>query len=159
MFDVGASELLMIAVVAIVVIGPKDMPRALRTAGRWVAKVRRVSGHFRAGIETMIREAEMEELERKWREQNEQIMAAHPDTGGEYDEDGASASAASAEARIASAPAASADARAATVAPAPASSPKEQVAVAKRVEPVEQPELASNEPQLPLGGPVTRQEP
>lgn len=78
MFDVGASELLLIVIVAIVVIGPKDLPLALRTAGRWIAKVRRVSGHFRAGIETMIREAELEEMERKWREQNEAIMKAHP---------------------------------------------------------------------------------
>lgn len=78
MFDIGASELLLIVVVAIVVIGPKDLPLALRTAGRWLGKIRRVSGHFRAGIETMIREAEMEEMERKWREQNEAIMAAHP---------------------------------------------------------------------------------
>lgn len=78
MFDIGASELLLIVVVAIVVIGPKDLPLALRTAGRWIGKVRRVSGHFRSGIETMIREAEMEEMERKWREQNEAIMAAHP---------------------------------------------------------------------------------
>jgi sec-independent protein translocase protein TatB len=78
MFDIGASELLLIAVVAIVVIGPKDLPLALRTAGRWIAKVRRVSGHFRSGIETMIREAELEEMEKKWREQNAAIMEAHP---------------------------------------------------------------------------------
>ena len=78
MFDIGASELLLIVVVAILVIGPKDLPLALRTAGRWIGKIRRVSGHFRAGIETMIREAEMEEMERKWREKNEAIMAAHP---------------------------------------------------------------------------------
>ena len=78
MFDIGASELLVIAVVAIVVIGPKDMPLALRTAGRWIAKVRRVSGHFRTGIETMIREAELEEMEKQWREQNARIMAQHP---------------------------------------------------------------------------------
>jgi sec-independent protein translocase protein TatB len=78
MFDIGASELLLIVVVAIVVIGPKDLPRALRTAGQWIAKIRRVSGHFRSGIETMIREAELEEMERKWREQNEAIMKAHP---------------------------------------------------------------------------------
>ncbi|ABD25540.1 twin-arginine translocation protein TatB [Novosphingobium aromaticivorans DSM 12444] len=74
MFDIGASELLVLVIVAIVVIGPKDLPLALRTAGRWVAKMRRVSNHFRAGIETMIREAEMEEMERKWKEQNERIM-------------------------------------------------------------------------------------
>jgi len=75
MFDVGASELLLTVIVAIVVIGPKDLPLALRTAGRWIGKIRRVSGHFRAGIETMIREAELEEMEKKWREQNEKIMA------------------------------------------------------------------------------------
>lgn len=76
MFDIGASELLLVVIVAIVVIGPKDLPLALRTAGRWIGKVRRVSGHFRSGIETMIREAELEEMERKWREQNAAIMAA-----------------------------------------------------------------------------------
>ena len=75
MFDVGASELLLVVIVAIVVIGPKDLPLALRTAGRWIGKVRRVSGHFRAGVETMIREAELEEMEQKWREQNARIMA------------------------------------------------------------------------------------
>lgn len=78
MFDVGFDEMLLIAVIAIVVIGPKDLPNALRTAGRWIGKVRRVSGHFRAGVETMIREAELEDMERKWREQNEAIMKAHP---------------------------------------------------------------------------------
>ncbi|MEP7221477.1 MAG: Sec-independent protein translocase protein TatB [Novosphingobium sp.] len=80
MFDVSASELLLTVIVAIVVIGPKDLPLALRTAGRWMGKVRRVSNHFRSGIETMIREAELDEMEAKWREQNAAIMAAHPDT-------------------------------------------------------------------------------
>lgn len=79
MFDIGAQELLVIVVVAILVIGPKDMPAALRTAGRWVGKVRRVSNHFRAGVETMIREAEMEEMEKKWQEQNRRVMEQHPD--------------------------------------------------------------------------------
>ena len=79
MFDVGASELLMIVIVAVVVIGPKDMPMALRTAGRWIGKMRKISGHFRSGIDAMVREAELEEMEKKWREQNEAIMRAHPD--------------------------------------------------------------------------------
>lgn len=78
MFDIGADELLLIAVIAIIAIGPKDLPLALRTAGRWIGKVRRVSGHFRSGIEAMIREAELEEMEKKWKEQNERIMAEHP---------------------------------------------------------------------------------
>ena len=79
LFDIAPSEFLLTALVAIVVIGPKDMPRALRTAGRWMGKMRRVSGHFRSGIETMIREAELEDMEKKWRDQNAAIMQAHPE--------------------------------------------------------------------------------
>jgi len=78
MFDIGWDEMLFTAIIAIVVIGPKDLPRALRTAGRWIAKVRRVSGHFRAGVENMIREAELQDMEKQWREQNAAIMAQHP---------------------------------------------------------------------------------
>ena len=80
MFDIGWDEMLFTAIIAIVVIGPKDLPRALRVAGQWIGKVRRVSGHFRSGIETMLREAEMADMEKHWREQNEAIMAAHPVT-------------------------------------------------------------------------------
>lgn len=79
MFDIGAFELLVIVIVAVIFIGPKDMPLALRTAGRWIGKVRRVSGHFRAGVDAMIREAEMEEMEKKWAEQNAKVMAERPD--------------------------------------------------------------------------------
>jgi sec-independent protein translocase protein TatB len=75
MFDIGAFELLVIVVVAVLVIGPKDMPLALRTAGRWIGRVRRVSAHFRSGVDAMIREAELEEMEKKWQAQNEAIMA------------------------------------------------------------------------------------
>jgi len=82
MFDIGAGEILVIVIVAIIVIGPKELPLALRTAGRWIGKVRRVSAHFRAGLDTMIREAEMEEMDRKWREQNEAIMAKYPSDPG-----------------------------------------------------------------------------
>ena len=81
MFDIGPTELLLIVIVAVIVIGPKDLPLALRTAGKWIGKVRKVSGHFRAGLDAMIREAEMEEMEKKWREQNEKIMREHPAGG------------------------------------------------------------------------------
>lgn len=74
MFDIGASELLLIVIVAILVIGPKDMPLAMRTAGRWIGKVRKVSSHFRSGIDAMVREAELEDMEKKWKAQNEAIM-------------------------------------------------------------------------------------
>ena len=130
MFDVGASELLLIVVVAVVVIGPKDLPLAMRTAGRWIAKVRRVSNHFRAGIETMIREAEMEEMERKWKEQNKAIMEQHPEGG-----DATLAEAVSAEARGELPPA------------TPPHTPASSVPAAPGVS------AGSEEPQLPLGGP------
>ncbi|MEO6152195.1 MAG: Sec-independent protein translocase protein TatB [Croceibacterium sp.] len=78
MFGIDASEFLIIAVVAVIVIGPKDLPLALRTAGKWMAQMRKISGHFRSGLDAMIREAEMEELEKKWAEQNAKIMREHP---------------------------------------------------------------------------------
>ncbi|KPF61956.1 Sec-independent protein translocase protein TatB [Porphyrobacter sp. AAP60] len=74
MFDIGAAELLVIIIVAVVVIGPKDLPLAMRVAGRWIGKMRRVSAHFRSGIDTMVREAELEDMEKKWKAQNEEIM-------------------------------------------------------------------------------------
>lgn len=74
MFDIGAAELLVIVIVAVLVIGPKDMPLAMRTAGRWIGKVRKVSAHFRTGIDAMVREAELEDMEKKWKAQNEEIM-------------------------------------------------------------------------------------
>jgi sec-independent protein translocase protein TatB len=74
MFDIGAAELLVIIIVAVVVIGPKDLPLAMRVAGRWIGKVRRVSAHFRSGIDAMVREAELEDMEKKWKAQNEEIM-------------------------------------------------------------------------------------
>ena len=93
MFDIGADELLLTAVVAVVVIGPKDLPRALRTVGRWVAKMRRMSNSFRAGIENVIREAELEELEKEWRERNARIMAEYPEQTADTDAQAASAAA------------------------------------------------------------------
>ena len=68
----------MIAVVALVVIGPKDLPNVMRTVGKWVGKARGMARHFRSGIDTMMREAELEEMEKKWREDNERIMREHP---------------------------------------------------------------------------------
>ena len=45
MFDIGVGELLVILIVAVVVIGPKDLPLAMRTAGRWIGKMRRISAN------------------------------------------------------------------------------------------------------------------
>lgn len=78
MFDIGPSELLLCAIVALVVIGPKDLPRVMRTVGQWVGRVRNMGRHFRAGVDTMIREAELEEMQKQWAAENQRIMAEHP---------------------------------------------------------------------------------
>ena len=78
MFGVDTSELFLIAVVALVFIGPKDLPRAMRTLGQWVGKVRGMARHFSSGIEAMVREAELEEMEKQWRAENERIMRDFP---------------------------------------------------------------------------------
>ncbi len=78
MFDIGATELLLVAMVALIVIGPKDLPIAMRTAGRWMGQLRKMTGHFRVGIDAMIRDAEIEEQEKIWAEKNAEIMRKYP---------------------------------------------------------------------------------
>lgn len=78
MFDVAPSELLLLATVALVVIGPKDLPKAMRFVGQWVAKARGVMGQFRAGFDTMVREAELKEMEERWAAENARIMREYP---------------------------------------------------------------------------------
>ena len=78
MFGVDSIELIIVAIAALLFIGPKELPGAMRTVGRWIGKVRGMARHFNAGIESVIREAELEEMDRKWREENERIMREHP---------------------------------------------------------------------------------
>ncbi|MFN3620349.1 Sec-independent protein translocase protein TatB [Sphingorhabdus sp.] len=78
MFDIASSELLLVVLVALIVIGPKDLPKALRVVGKWVGKARSVAAHFRSGFDEMIRQSELEELEKKWKAENERIMRDHP---------------------------------------------------------------------------------
>lgn len=78
MFDIAPTELLIVAIVALVVIGPKDLPRVMRTVGHWVGRARGMARHFRSGLDTMMREAELEEMERKWKAENERIMRDYP---------------------------------------------------------------------------------
>ena len=81
MLDVAPTELLVIAVVALLVIGPKDLPRALHQLGKWIGKARGMARHFRSGLDSMIREAELAEMEKKWAEENERIMREHAASG------------------------------------------------------------------------------
>lgn len=77
MFDLSSPHLLLVAVVAVVVIGPKDLPKAMRVVGYWVGKARGTMRQFRAGFDAMVREAELAEMEKKWAEENKRIMAEH----------------------------------------------------------------------------------
>jgi sec-independent protein translocase protein TatB len=62
MFDIGWSELLTVLVVALVVVGPKDLPRLARMAGRWVGKARAMADQFRKSFDEMAHEAELDDL-------------------------------------------------------------------------------------------------
>lgn len=76
MFGIDSSEFLVIGLVALLVIGPKDLPRVMRLVGGWVGRGRAMTRHLRAGFDTMMREAELEEMQKQWAKQNAEIMAA-----------------------------------------------------------------------------------
>jgi sec-independent protein translocase protein TatB len=77
MFDIAPSEFLLVAFIALVVIGPKDLPKAMRIVGYWVGRARAVGRQFRSGFDEMVREAELAEMEKKWKAENERIMREH----------------------------------------------------------------------------------
>ena len=61
MFDIGWSEMAVIALIALVVIGPKELPQAMRAASKWVRKARSLAREFQSGVDDMIREADLED--------------------------------------------------------------------------------------------------
>ena len=71
LLDFGWSELMLIGVVALIVIGPKDLPKALRVAGFWVRKARTLSREFQSSIEQMVREAELDEMRQELKKATE----------------------------------------------------------------------------------------
>ena len=78
MFGVDTSEFLVVAVIALLFIGPKDLPRVMMQVGRWIGKARGYARHFTSGVENVIREAELDEMEKKWRDENQKILAQYP---------------------------------------------------------------------------------
>lgn len=76
--DVAPLELVILGGVALLVIPPKDLPRAMRFAGQWIGKARGMARQFRSGFDDMIREAEFAEMEKKWKAENERIMREFP---------------------------------------------------------------------------------
>ena len=78
--DVAPTELLVLGVVALLVIPPKDLPKAMRFAGQWIGRARGMARQFRSGFDDMIRESEFQEMEKKWKAENERIMREFPPT-------------------------------------------------------------------------------
>lgn len=71
MFDIAWTELMIIAALAIIFVGPKELPRLMRTLGIWMRKARALAAEFRAGLDDIAREAEMDELAKTVREVRE----------------------------------------------------------------------------------------
>lgn len=65
MFDIAWTEMALVAAVALIVIGPKDLPRVLRTIGIWVRKMRNLAGEFQRNIDDMVREAELDDVKQQ----------------------------------------------------------------------------------------------
>jgi sec-independent protein translocase protein TatB len=80
MFDIGWSELLIIGIVALIVIGPKELPAALRTLGQWMTKIRRMASEFQGQFQDAMREAELAELKKEMDD-----MAAKAQSYGQFD--------------------------------------------------------------------------
>src|SRR5450432_3630611 len=79
MFDIGGGELLVIAVVALIAIGPKELPGVLRMVGQWMGKARKMAAEFQGQFQEAMREAEMADLKKSFDEVKE---AATGFTGG-----------------------------------------------------------------------------
>lgn len=81
MFDIAWSELMLIGAVALVVIGPKDLPKAMRTVGQAVGKIRRMAGEFQGQFNDAMREAELHELKKQVEDVGGSVSSAmNPDS-------------------------------------------------------------------------------
>ncbi len=79
MFDIGWQELFIVAVLGLIVIGPKDLPRALRTMGKWVRKARTLAREFQGGLDDVMREADLDDVK------NQLVSASGLDIGKEIE--------------------------------------------------------------------------
>src|SRR5215470_20305917 len=75
MFDISWGELLLIGVAALIFIGPKELPGALRTLGQWMSKLRRMASEFQNQFQEAMREAEMADLKKQVDEMTSQAQS------------------------------------------------------------------------------------
>ena len=161
MFDISWSELLLIAVVALVFIGPKELPGVLRTIGQWTGKIRRMASEFQDQFREAIREAEVADLKKDIDEATSNLKTGLDPFAGinesaewKHSEPTASASTSSASPAAEAPPASPAEAVMPVdtpTAPAePAPAPAEPAPVASHAAPAEP--AAKNEPAPASGG-------
>jgi sec-independent protein translocase protein TatB len=75
MFDITSSKLLILVIVALIVVGPKDLPVLLRTVGKYLGVIRRHAADFRAQLDEAIREAELEDLKKDFESVGHEMRA------------------------------------------------------------------------------------
>src|SRR5436189_580679 len=80
MFDIGWSELVVIAVVALIAIGPKELPGVLRMVGQWMGKARKMAAEFQGQFQEAMREAEMADLKKQFDETTSSIKSTFDTT-------------------------------------------------------------------------------
>src|SRR5262245_6844932 len=78
MFDIGWSEFVLIAVVALIAIGPKELPGVLRMVGQWMGKARKMAAEFQSQFQEAMREAEMADLKKSFDEVREAASGFSP---------------------------------------------------------------------------------
>ena len=84
MFDIGWQELFIVAILALLIVGPKDMPKALRTVTMWIRKLKSMAGEFQSGVNDMVREAELDDMRK---EINQGVLEAEKQIKSEVDVD------------------------------------------------------------------------
>jgi len=80
MFDISWGKLVVIGVIALIVIGPKELPTVLRTVGQWMGKIRRMAGEFQGQFQEAMREAEMADLKKQFDETTSGLKSAFDTT-------------------------------------------------------------------------------
>jgi sec-independent protein translocase protein TatB len=82
MLEIGWTKLVIVGVVALIAIGPKELPAVLRNVGRWIGTIRRMKAEFQSQFQEVLREAEMEDLKKHAEDLNDaarSVTHAYPD--------------------------------------------------------------------------------